>query len=393
MRGLEEEGRDCGRPARATPRRVRARPRRPRRAPPASPSLDLHSNDGVAIRALTLTPSVQPAAIAAAAASLAARPRARSLARFRAAVATPEGTVLFVTEAGVASVADVAAAAGGALDDAGAAAAVAAAAAGLAALHASGAPHGDVRADNIVLLDADVCLADLAATPVDALAGGDGARARARAPWLPPEADAAAAATPAGDMYALGVTAVELLTGAPGPEAPPTASAAARAFVRACCAADPSSRPTAAAALTLPWLAGFDPAAAVPASLADGAKAVAALRARQRSPPPPRPSRPPRLSVPDDCADWRAGAGPPSRRTPLSSGRARERRSPAPPTADFTDAGAALLTAATGGARLQPLGTPRADARPAPSLAAGADAATAHLLTAWVARARGRRAG
>jgi serine/threonine protein kinase len=90
----------------------------------------------------------------------------------------------------------------------------------LAAVHAAGLVHGDVKPANL-LLDATgtgrphVWLADF-----DAATGiGEVARAGTDA-YVAPEATRGEPADPRHDLYAAGVTATELLTGRPPPSAP-----------------------------------------------------------------------------------------------------------------------------------------------------------------------------
>ncbi len=83
----------------------------------------------------------------------------------------------------------------------------------LAALHRHGAVHGDVKPANILLTTKGEPL--LADALVDATADGSGSHARRATPgYLAPEcAEPAGPPSPSGDVFALGVTAYEALTG------------------------------------------------------------------------------------------------------------------------------------------------------------------------------------
>lgn len=88
------------------------------------------------------------------------------------------------------------------------------AAAGLAAIHAAGLLHGDVKPDNLILDDEEVLrVMDLGvARP---LGEREGALATSLRYAAPERFDAAPELTPASDLYALGATLYELATGRP----------------------------------------------------------------------------------------------------------------------------------------------------------------------------------
>ena len=135
-------------------------------------------------------------------------------------------------------------------------------------LHALGVTHGDVKAANLLLSKEGVVkLCDF---------GGGGAAAAqlSSAAWLAPECARGEPPSPAGDVWALGITALELLLGAPplaalpaaaavfaigsardGPPLPAGLSPAARAFLAAALERDPSRRAAAAALLRQQWVA------------------------------------------------------------------------------------------------------------------------------------------
>ncbi|MEW2384623.1 protein kinase [Micromonospora sp. NPDC047707] len=129
-------------------------------------------------------------------------------------------------------------------------------AAALAAAHAHGVVHRDVKPGNIMLTRSGVKVVDfgIAAGVGEDVADPDGLVWGTPA-YLPPEQAAGAEAAPAGDVFALGVVLAECLTGQVPERAPhePAASVALPGLaaphvelVRACLETDPGRRPTAA---------------------------------------------------------------------------------------------------------------------------------------------------
>jgi hypothetical protein len=162
----------------------------------------------------------------------------------------------------------------GALPAATACALLAPVAATLARLHGMrdaraphGISHGDVKPRNLLATAATTLLLDFEhAAPIGA-AGGHAARGTLG--FAAPEALAGAQPAAAADVFGLGATLQWLLAGGDGdvPQAPELA-----AFVRACTAADPQQRPTAAAAAEqLARFAARLPGEAAEATLTDWA--------------------------------------------------------------------------------------------------------------------------
>ena len=137
---------------------------------------------------------------------------------------------------------------------------------GLAHLHAAGHVHADIKASNLLLSKEGVCkIADFGRGD-----GEGGEYSLASAAWLAPELSRGGPPSPAGDVWALGIALLELLTGAAPHAALPAAAAvyaiaregpalpqglppAAAEFLRACLARDAGARSSAAQLLALPW--------------------------------------------------------------------------------------------------------------------------------------------
>src|SRR5438445_4727989 len=147
---------------------------------------------------------------------------------------------------------------------------IAQAAAGLQAAHAEGLVHRDVKPANLLLAPGGIvkvtdfgiahAVGSAAVTPTGEMIGTPG--------YLSPEQVAGRQATPASDVYALGVVAYECLTGAPPfegtaleisvahrdrplPPLPPSVPAEVARFVMHLTAKDPAKRPDSAAKVAL----------------------------------------------------------------------------------------------------------------------------------------------
>jgi serine/threonine protein kinase len=143
---------------------------------------------------------------------------------------------------------------------------VAQAAQGLAAAHAVGLVHRDIKPQNLLVTrDGQVKITDfgIASAAGSAMATGTGVLVCTPA-YLAPERAVGAAATPGADLYALGIVAYECLTGRlpftgeplavmlahrdePLPPMPPSVPREAAALVAALTAKDPRARPASAA--------------------------------------------------------------------------------------------------------------------------------------------------
>ncbi|GAA1894662.1 serine/threonine-protein kinase [Asanoa iriomotensis] len=195
-----------------------------------------------------------------------------------------------------------------------AAAAIAAqVAAGLAAAHAAGVVHCDIKPGNVMLTPGGVKILDfgiagLAGTP-------DGGLRYGTVGYCSPERLAGADPTPAGDVYAVGVLLAEALVGqrpessrglARFPVVPGVPPALTR-IGTACLAADPSQRPTSAdlagvlgdLARSAPHAAAAAPVSPGPARPMSPGRAVvpaptSLLRSKPSAEPEPAPSGSPR---------------------------------------------------------------------------------------------------
>ncbi|MEV0270040.1 serine/threonine-protein kinase [Hamadaea sp. NPDC050747] len=178
-------------------------------------------------------------------------------------------------------------------------------ASGLAEAHRLGVVHRDVKPGNIMLTAAGVKILDFGIATLANGRDSDGGRLIGTPTYTAPERLRPGAATPAADVYSLGVVLYEMLTGRPPrayadwqetfaaapAEIPPIDRVPPRlaALTTACLSADPNRRPTASAlAAALPTALGSGPA---PTAYAAGV-------ARPTAAPPPTmvaalPSKPP----------------------------------------------------------------------------------------------------
>jgi len=178
---------------------------------------------------------------------------------------------------------------------------VAAVAAALAVAHEGGAAHGHLVPANIVLVAGNVMLTDFGLAPLSrrpAAAASAGVLS-----YTPPELAGGGPATPAADMYALGVVFTACLTGITAPDAvlgaspagtvapdtvppdtvpPDTVPPGLAALWAACLGPSPAERPTAAHAAAVSRQAlGTRPGSAAP---------LAPAQPRPAGPPAPRPA-------------------------------------------------------------------------------------------------------
>ncbi|PWW59536.1 serine/threonine-protein kinase [Actinokineospora spheciospongiae] len=184
-----------------------------------------------------------------------------------------------------------------------AAALLAQTAAGLAAGHAAGVVHGDLKPENVLLTGPE--------SARTALLGDFGlATGLVRTPDVAaPEVRRGDRPGTAADVYALGATAYEVLVGqpptaAPGPARPDGMAGSVWELVASCLHEHPEHRPTAREA-TRRWAAYTDRAALVDVPLPRRASDPVE---RPRRPPPAAPAAP----VPRESA-------PPGRRLPLAA--------------------------------------------------------------------------
>ncbi|MFH5821376.1 protein kinase [Georgenia sp. AZ-5] len=306
---------------------------------------------------------------------------------------------------------------------------------GLHAVHTSGVVHRDVKPANLIITPEDqVKLTDfgisLGSNQPPMTAAG---MVMGTAQYLPPEQAMGRAATPAGDVYALGVVAYECLAGrrpytgatqvdiafahvnTPLPPLPGSVPAPLRGVVERMLAKDPARRPASARACARELEEAWEQLAAARAgSGAPGRRSIhraAPARARHAAPTAattvgPRADAPVTLSAPDlEPADGAlAGAshrpavvagtptdahGPAAVVTELPVAR-RRRELRAAPAAGHRAAPASVSPAAPGPSAATPV--PVSPAAPGPSAAAvvvpTADAARAPTALAPAPRAR-----
>jgi serine/threonine protein kinase len=162
----------------------------------------------------------------------------------------------------------------------------------LAVAHRAGLVHGNIEPANIVLGPAGVKVTDFG---LAVLRGQrPGAPARGPLAYPAPELASGSTATPASDMYSLGVAFVACLTGiaGSGPGAPGGAAAAGAdpvpsslaALWAACLGANPQDRPSAAHVAVMSRQIAADPAPVPAASGAGGER----LEEPAAAPPPPQ---------------------------------------------------------------------------------------------------------
>lgn len=208
----------------------------------------------------------------------------------------------------------------------------ASAAATLTVAHRAGVAHGHLVPANVVLAPDQVKLTDFGLAPVSGQA--ETAAADGVLSYTAPELAGGGPATPAADMYALGVVLTACLTGIPSPDSasdadlahadlpdtarPDTIPAGVAALWAACLGPSPGDRPTAAHAAVMsrqalagtpaPMIAEIPPRIA-PTDFRDHERLTAGARPVVDEPPPrirsqagpewaPPPSRPPTRSSP-----------------------------------------------------------------------------------------------
>ena len=192
---------------------------------------------------------------------------------------------------------------------------VAQAADGLAAAHAAGLVHRDIKPGNLLLAPPDqVKITDFGI----AYAAGSAPITRTgmmvgTPAYVAPERLTGAAATPASDLYSLGIVAYECLAGAlpfsgtamevvlshqmrPLPPLPAAVPAEAAALVAELTAKDPAARPASAGEVVTRAVRVRDALTGVPAAGATSPSAGATSPSAGAFPPPPEPPWPGRLS-------------------------------------------------------------------------------------------------
>jgi serine/threonine-protein kinase len=158
----------------------------------------------------------------------------------------------------------------------------------LAVAHRAGLVHGNIEPANVILGPAGVKVTDfgLAALREQLPA----ARARGPLAYPAPELVSGSAATPASDMYSLGVVFVACLTGIAGSEPGPASAAdpvpaSLAALWAACLGANPQDRPSAAHVAVMSRQIPAEPAT-VPDVAGAAADHAAEPAAPQQAPPP-----------------------------------------------------------------------------------------------------------
>jgi hypothetical protein len=177
-------------------------------------------------------------------------------------------------------------------------------AAGLAAGHAQGIVHLDLRPEQLLLPAAApvrVKISDFGVATMLLDAGQDPESIGLAGAYTAPEIRRGGAPTSAADVFALGVVLAELVTGVrPGPGDVPDLPGELRAVVQECLAVDPRVRPAASAVAARLQPAGATPVAPIPPAAPAPAAAAAAPPTASPPPmmPPAPPTRPPAPPIP-----------------------------------------------------------------------------------------------